>query len=356
MYLKRFCVKCGALESEDNPIINGLCLKCLTEERELAKVEGNIHIVVCPVCSAYFYANRWNPGLGDVEETIEWLAERLIEQKLKPISPADEVTLSDLEIRKTKGGKYEAIITYTAVVKGHEVTQSKVIKLRVDKRPCPKCLRKSGKDYDATIQIRSEDRLTMDDMEAVGEVLMKYNLADELVEVIEKREGVDLLIDSKEFARRLSKALYHQLGAKLINSQSVVGQTRSGRIRTRLTISVRLPAIKKGEVFLLDGEPFVFEGVIGAKFTSTSLKDGRRLRIPIDAWWNMRKGGRLRYAKEIRGEIAEVVSLNPLTVKLSDEKVLAKAPPNMELSIGDKVKVTKFKENYYVVKREDDES
>ncbi len=354
MYLKRFCVKCGALESESNPIVNGLCLRCLAEERDLARIEGTIHIVVCPICSSYFYANKWNPGLGDPEETIEWLAERLIEQKLKPLEPAEDVTLSDIEIRKSKGGKYEAIIKYVAIVRGHEVEQSKIVKLRVDKRPCPKCLRKSGKDYDATIQIRSEGKLTSEDMDAVGEVLMKYDIGDELVEVIERREGVDLLIDSKEFARRVSKALYHRLGAKIINSQSVVGQTRSGKLRTRLTISVRLPAIRKGEVFLLDGEPFVFEGVIGAKFTSTSLRDGRRLRIPIDAWWNMRKGGRLRYAKEIRGEIAEVVSLSPMTIRISERDVLAKAPPNLNLDVGDKVKVTKFKETYYIIEREED--
>ena len=56
----------------------------------------------------------------------------------------------------------------------------------------------------------------------------------------------------------------------------------------------------------------------------------------------------------MRGEIAEVTSLNPLKVRISEEDIDAKAPPELDLEVGDKVKVTKFKDTYYVIEREED--
>lgn len=154
--LKRFCYRCGAIESEDNPIINGLCLNCLLKEKTLVSVKANQKIIVCPVCGSYLIGSSWYPGSDDPDETIRWLAERVIEQSIAPVEPAREVEVVDLSVRKARGGKYVADVTVELDVVGKKVRQTVTVPLNVEKRVCPKCLMKSGGDYEATLQIRSE--------------------------------------------------------------------------------------------------------------------------------------------------------------------------------------------------------
>ena len=348
---RRFCVKCGALEAPDNPIVDGLCLRCLSKERLLFNVNSKRKIVVCPICSSYLVGNSWIKGTGDVEETIRMLAERLVEESAAPSPPAEGVEVKEVKVMRKRGGKYFAEVTAEVIVRGVKVEQTAVFPLDVEKRPCPKCLMKSGKDYEAVLQIRSESgRVTAEELREAGELFAKVGSGEDIVELVDQKGGLDVLLTSKEVARRAAQLMRFNMGAKIIESHSVVGMRRDGKVRTRLTISVRLPEVKGGEGLLFNGEPALFEGFHKGKFWLYLLHSDKEVKLPTDEWWHMRKTGKIKYLRESYAKIGKVKEENPLTVEVDGEVVEAEGPP--DLKVGEEVYVIEYKGKVYALPKE----
>jgi len=348
---RRFCVKCGALEAPDNPIVDGLCLKCLTEERPLFEVKSKRKLVVCPVCSSYLVDNSWVKGTGDVEETIRMLAHRMVEEGLRPVPPAEGAELLSVEVVRRRGGKYFAEVTAEVIVKGAKTVQTLTVPLDVEKKPCPKCLMKSGKDYDAVLQIRSESgRVTLEELRTAGELFAKAGSGEDVVELVDQKNGLDVLLVSKEVAKRAAQLMRFNMGAKIIESYSVVGMRKDGKVRTRLTISVRLPKLKGGEGLLFFGEPAIFEGFNKGKFSLYLLHSDKELKLPTDEWWQLRKSGKIKYLDEVYLKVGTVESENPLKVNVGGEVVEAEGPPDLEL--GEEVYVIEYKGKVYALPKE----
>lgn len=63
-----FCVKCG-IDCEDT--INGLCLECFLNGRELMKLPHHVDLQRCTNCEEYLIRERWVPmdEADAVEET-----------------------------------------------------------------------------------------------------------------------------------------------------------------------------------------------------------------------------------------------------------------------------------------------
>ncbi len=348
---RRFCVKCGAPDTPENPVIGHLCLRCLVGEKSLAKVKHEPHIVVCPICGSYLVENTWVKGYDDPEETIAMLAERIIENEIVPLEPAESVEVREVQVERRRGGKYFAKVLVGLSIKGREVEQTIIVPLNVEKRPCPKCLMKSGKDYDAVLQIRSErGSVTEEELRQAGELFAKVGSGEDIVELVDVKEGLDVLLTSKEIARRAASLMRYELGAKILESQSVVGMTRSGKIRTRLTISIRLPDVREGEPILVRGEPGIFMGFSKGKFDVYLVPSDKSLKLDVDEWWDMRKKGTIQYLREMYSEVGEIMSLDPLKVKIGDEIIEAEGP--IGLREGQEVYVVKYKGKYYVLPKE----
>ncbi|NPA84864.1 MAG: hypothetical protein GXO07_02530 [Crenarchaeota archaeon] len=351
---RRFCVKCGAPDSPDNPVVGHLCLKCLVEESPLFEVKGSKHIVVCPICSSYMVDNAWVRGTGDVEETIRMLAERTVEANISPIPPAEEVEVEGVRVERRRGGRYVARVTALVKVGGAEARQTLPIELDVEKRPCPKCLMKSGKDYDAVLQIRSErGDVTQEELREAGELFAKVGSGEDIVELVEQRTGLDVLLTSKEVAKRAAQLMRFNMGAKIIESHSVVGMRRDGKVRTRLTISVRLPSIREGEGLIFKGEPAIFTGFSRGKFHVYLLPSDREVKVASDDWWSMRKSGDIAYLGERRLRLGTVESVEPLKVRSEGELVEAEGPHGLEE--GDEVYLVEYKGKLYALPRPDEE-
>jgi len=348
---RRFCVSCGAVDSPENPVIGHLCLKCLTEERSLFEVRGRKHIVVCPVCSSYMVGNSWVKGTGDVEETISMLAERVVESGIVPLEPAEAVEVEDVRVVRERGGKYFAEVTAKVLVKGAETLQTLRVPLNVEKRPCPKCLMKSGKDYEAVLQIRSErGDVTQEELREAGELFAKVGSGEDIVELVDQKRGLDVLLTSKDVARRAAQLMHFNMGAKIIETHSVVGMRRDGKVRTRLTISVRLPSIREGEGLIFKDEPAIFLGFSKGKFYVYLLPSEREVKVPTDEWWHMRKTGEIKYLGESYLRVGVVEGLEPLKVKVGDELVEAKGPP--DLKEGTEVYLIEYKGKLYALPKE----
>ena len=331
-----------------------MCLKCLLEERPLFEVKGSKHIVVCPICSSYMVESSWVRGTGDVEETIRMLAERLVEANAVPLEPAQEVEVENVEIERRKGGKYAALVTAKLKVGGVWASQTLPVELNVEKRPCPKCLMKSGKDYEAVLQIRSErGDVSQEELREAGELFSKVGSGEDIVELVDQKRGLDVLLTSKEVAKRAAQLIHFNMGAKVIESHSVVGMRRDGKVRTRLTISVRLPSIKEGEGLIFKDEPAIFTGFSKGKFHVYLLPSDREVKVPTDEWWSMRKTGEIKYLDEKRLRLGTVESLDPLKVKTEGETVEAEGP--IGLKEGEEVYLVEYKGKLYALPKESDE-
>ncbi len=349
---RRFCVKCGAEDSPENPIVGHLCLKCLIGEKELFEVKGSKHIVVCPICSSYMVDNSWVRGTGDVEETIHMLAERIVESNIVPKEPAEEVVeVEKVEVERRRGGKYWAKVTAVLSINGAKAKQTLYIPLNVEKKPCPKCLMKSGKDYDAVLQIRSErGTVTEEELREAGELFAKVGSGEDIVELVDQKEGLDVLLTSKEIAKRAAQLMRYNMGAKIIETHSVVGMRSDGRMRTRLTISIRLPSIKEGEGLLYHGEPALFTGFSKGKFHLYLLPSDREVAVPVDDWWSMRRSGEIVYLNERYHRMGKIVKLDPLTVESEGEILEAEGP--VGLREGQDVYIIKYKGKVFVLPKE----
>lgn len=55
--MEKFCYKCGALEEEKGPFIEGLCQDCFLAENPLLKIPEDLELKICQYCGAYYQEN-----------------------------------------------------------------------------------------------------------------------------------------------------------------------------------------------------------------------------------------------------------------------------------------------------------
>lgn len=243
--MRRFCYNCGALESKENPLIGGLCQRCLAS-RPLLHLP-TLELVTCPKCGAVRIGGNWlNVGL---EEGVKMLALSSIKVAILvgntwefvPLEHAKNVQV-ETEVKKEKSGlKAVAKATWKFSEERAELIQQQVIaEVRVKKELCRVCRLKSGGYYEAILQVRGGDTVTI--RRILEEEATRANMEDARVFVTKIQEvsgGLDFYLSSVALARRLGKILKQRFGAELQESAKLVGQV-GGRRRYRVSVLARL--------------------------------------------------------------------------------------------------------------------
>lgn len=254
--MKRFCYRCGAIEEDSTPLVQGLCQRCFAEENRLLRAPAELEVTICGRCGAYMLGKRWNQAAeGDAvvnaAQATALSAIRLAHltsagmRLLRP-GEAPEVELS-IEPKPK-----ECVIEVRARGKVHELQVSPQvdearIKFELKRITCDVCGLKSAHHYEAILQVRGE--LTRKKRSEVRSALER--LADEegkrerkafISNIEERKEGLDFYVNPASLARQMAALLRSKFGARVRESAKLIGQTRDGRQKFKFSILAKLPS------------------------------------------------------------------------------------------------------------------
>ena len=339
-----FCVKCG-IDCEDT--INGLCLECFLNGRELMKLPHHVDLQRCTNCEEYYIRERWIPmdEADAVEETAISGISIIAEGELISVG-----TFADKQDDRT----FQVTIQADIGVGGRITDAECKTLVRLKNTVCKKCSRQLGNYYEATLQIRSGDKGLTDELrdETVRrvrdsvELQSKTNRGLFITKVKEVRGGVDIQLSSTSLARSLTKDLIEAYGAESQESASLVGQTSDGLDMYRLTFLVRLPSYHIGDILEMNGKPHLLSGLnkTGGRLTSLNdFRDTSARKNEIQAMKILAKVSDRKDAIVLTSTGTEVQVMHPTNYSTIDLRI----PQDAE--IGETVQVVQIEDVLYYV-------
>ena len=340
-----FCVKCG-IDCEDT--INGLCMECFLNGRDLMKLPHHVDLQRCTNCEEYFLRDRWQPM--SESDAVE-------EAAISGISLIAESELISVGVRADMQDErsYQATILADIGINGRITEAEGKTLVRLKNTVCKRCSRQLGNYYEATLQIRSGDKGLTDELrdETVRrvrdsvELQAKTNRGLFITKVQEVRGGVDIQLSSTSLARSLTKDLIDAYGAESQESASLVGQTPDGQDMYRLTFLVRLPAYHIGDVLEMNGRPHILSGLnkTGGRLTSLiDYRDTSARKNEIQSMKILVKNSDRKDAVVLTNSGSEIQVMHPTNYSAVDLRI----PEGAE--IGETVQVVQIEETLYYVR------
>jgi len=258
VFMKRFCYKCGTLETQEGPLIKGLCQHCFAEENRLLQAPAELEVTVCRRCGAHLLGKKWHEtDKGDaIANAIK--ATILSNLKIARLSDAGTKFLHPHEVPElelwVEPKLAERVINVRAKGKVHELQvkpqfDEARIKFMLKQSTCDVCSLKSARHYEAILQVRG--KLTKEKSSQVKKILQrlatnagKQERNSFIAKVEEQREGFNLYVNPVSLARQMASMLKLEFGAEIKESAKLIGQTRDGRRKFRFSILVRFPSEK----------------------------------------------------------------------------------------------------------------
>jgi nonsense-mediated mRNA decay protein 3 len=250
--MRRFCYRCGTLESDAGPLIQGLCQRCFSET-PLLLAPGEIEVKVCKRCGAYRLGGHWHRqasrGLVDSAVRATVLGSiRLLRYGKSGIRTMRPAEAKDVVV-DVKPAVKESLVTVTAVGKVHPLQakpkeEEKTMKLSLTYATCEICGLKRAGHHEAILQLRGvpSERTLSEMSEALERLAQNAGRAgpkDFIADIKELRGGLDIYVSSVSLAKKMSALLKSKFGASTSESAKLVGQTRDGRKKYRVSILVR---------------------------------------------------------------------------------------------------------------------
>ena len=234
------CIRCGRPLAPEEPVLDGMCLSCFLEERRLAEVPRRLDFEYCRSCGSLRYGYRWLEPLP-LEEASRRYLELYLSERLRPAHPAvEELRVASIDPIHIPSWRSLYRVVVEARLRGVEepVRQEYVVEVRAVPSLCPACRNDRGGDYAVLVQIRG--RLEPRVYHVLAEVLDSERVAPWVVDVVEDKRGVDILLRDRGAASRIVSELSKHYVLSVKRSAEVVGVTSTGLERKRLTISVRV--------------------------------------------------------------------------------------------------------------------
>lgn len=317
--VKQTCNICGCTESIDNPIFNGICLKCMLEKNpELLSIPTRLDLKLCNLCNAIFIQGNWSNPLKSVHQAVIMYMNHVINYKVKAKEPLKIINVNVMNVKINSNRalvKLDLTIAY-----GNKIThQVREVTLHLKKSLCSTCFRRRAKVHEAIVQVRvSEPKALASLKDKVNKLLKKLSrdVVDDIVDIKEVREGIDLYFTSKETARYVASKFSHYYLAKVIETHKFMGRDRSGKRKSRITLSVRLPDIYVGDVVEAYGKLAVVKRMNGASIILELLDRGEEVKISHKDYWDKNV---IKKVEDVKVKKAEVLVVKPNgKVKLLD--------------------------------------
>ncbi len=236
-----FCVVCGRT---DRSLTDGVCPDCAAGRAVLVAFEPGALVVVCPTCGARKGSAGWAAGGSPSRLTADDLLPHVT---VHPEAAVRRIAWTEID---RTGGVADYRASATVRFRGTERTVDFPARVRIERRVCPTCSRRSGRFYTAIVQLRAiEDEgrerpaARRERLQSAWALLLRDGRREwtEAVAWNEARpEGWDYYLSDTLVARALARAAKQRFGATLKESASLVGR-RDGAEVYRVTFCVRIP-------------------------------------------------------------------------------------------------------------------
>ncbi len=235
--MTRFCIYCGAEDSRENPVVNGVCLKCRYKRGELVKVDKKeLYLELCKTCYSLKIGFKWIQTNG-FEDALNIVVYRVISKIVEPGEGVSSLTLDGYELMTNPSWRTVVKVFFKGLYGGVEFRYPIVFTIFFKPVKCPRCKMMDSGEFEAVLQIRDVDKKELD--KVLEKIIMRdKRYVENLIDVIETRNGVDLYFYDHGTARRLARLLVKKLELFYKENYEVVG-VRSGVSRARLYISLK---------------------------------------------------------------------------------------------------------------------
>lgn len=232
-----FCPRCG--RPLDGGGFEGLCLDCFLETRRLVCVPEKIVFDYCKQCGSVRLGHRWLPG-GEVGEASAVYLEKLLEERLRPCTGlVEELWIEGIEPVTVPSWRTMYRVIVAARLRGYDgvVRQDYLVEVRANPTLCPLCKDARGGEYNVLLQIRG---VSPAELAKRLEGLLNTNdqVLGSLVDLVEKRNGVDMFLLDRGSASKIVRELKKHYRVKVRVTGEDVGTTSTGLMRRRTVISV----------------------------------------------------------------------------------------------------------------------
>lgn len=279
-----FCPRCGKETDQE-----GLCQACFLEKYVVFEVPRVIEVTICSRCPSYKVGELWvNTRLKTYEELAKKAAAKAIRLavNINKDVKRPKVTITSEPINPNI---LKARVSIEGSIEGRDVKTEADVEARIRKESCDVCSRIAGGYYEAIIQIRAQGRLPTKKelarcLKIADDIIVKAEKAGDRLafvsDVMELSEGTDIYVGSTACGRQISRAIADETGSAIIESPKLVG-AKDGKGLYRVTFSVRLPDIVRGDIVRMHGSLALVEKV-GRRISGTDLASGFSTSMPAE--------------------------------------------------------------------------
>jgi 60S ribosomal export protein NMD3 len=244
------CPLCGGPSEGD------LCGRCRAGRTRWMTVAPRVEGVTCPTCGSRRTGAIWQDSPLSREELAGELAiqaGRLIPEEKEP-----EFRVAT---RERSPNRTEAMVRVRAQLFGVPVEDEATVEVIFREESCDRCSRISGGYFEGVVQVRADGRpLTPPERDVAariaGEVEERLQVGGSRLSFISRmteEEGLDIIVGENSMGERIAQEITGALGGRFTVHPKLTGE-KDGKRLYRITYSIRLPRLQKGDVIEADGE------------------------------------------------------------------------------------------------------
>jgi nonsense-mediated mRNA decay protein 3 len=277
-------------------VIDGLCAECYRRAHPLVEVRSPLKLLACKRCGSVKVPGGWKTipeHPPDSEELIERQIAILLQQEVK-------LNADDVQIEYSEEKILDRVRHILVVASGSsdsslaEHSESYPVEVRFSYATCDTCAMMSGGYYEATLQIRADERsITDKEADEIVSVVTDLTVAKYgkdakafVTEVSRDRYGLDFKIGSEHLCKRIADDLQQRYLAQRKENYKLIGEDKGGKKKYRITILIRLQRFTLGDFLRIESAPCQVTALGRGGLSCYNLKDGNRFTInPKSARW-----------------------------------------------------------------------
>jgi nonsense-mediated mRNA decay protein 3 len=277
-------------------VIDGLCAECYRRAHPLVEVRSPLKLLACKRCGSVQVPGGWKTipqHPSDSEELIERQVEILLQQEVK-------LNADDVQIEYSEEKILDRVRHILVVASGSsdsslaEHSESYPVEVRFSYATCDTCAMMSGGYYEATLQIRADERsITDKEADEIVSVVTDLTVAKYgkdvkafVTEVSRDRYGLDFKIGSEHLCKRIADDLQQRYLAQRKQNYKLIGEDKGGKKKYRITILIRLQRFTLGDFLRIESAPCQVTAMGRGGLSCYNLNDGNRFTInPKSAKW-----------------------------------------------------------------------
>ena len=320
---ENFCPKCGG--ETDN---EGLCNKCMRSTLEWLVCQPRVECICCPTCDSMKKGATWS----DVPYDQQKLAEELAIGAMSVHNDVQDLEVGLVSLVELNPNRTLCTVFARGILYEKHVQKSCDVLIVWRREQCDRCSRLSGGYYESTIQVRATNRRP-DLYERIRVDKIAHDVEDTVQEAGDRlsfitriddiRDGVDIIVSSHSIGAMISRQIVTEMGGKITRHPKLVGE-KEGRKLYRVTILLRLPQFRQGDVITYKNRYYEVRGADKGFLRVFDLKEGNTDVLHDESEYRLI--GHVREAETadvtyIDQDLAGI--LDPVTYEIREVKALA---------------------------------